>query len=83
MFLEIKSSGERICQTLRWKTSKSNSGKEREVMFASKEFNTHEGLVAYLNQMRRAWREESPDFQIHSIHTMVDRWVLIYFIYKD
>lgn len=52
-------------------------------MFASKEFNTHEGLVAYLNQMRRAWREESPDFQIHSIHTMVDRWVLIYFIYKD
>ena len=52
-------------------------------MFASKEFNTHEGLVAYINQMSRAKNEEGPDFQIHSIHTMVDRWVLIYFIFKD
>ena len=60
-----------------------NSGKEREVMFASKEFNTHEALVAYLNQMRRAWSEDSPDFQIHSIHAKADCWVLIYFIFKD
>jgi len=36
-------------------------------MFASKEFNTHEALVAYLNQMRRAWSEERESINLKRI----------------